>query len=183
MTLALTHLAPRPATEPLSALRNTRVAADGRRVALGVGVSLVVALGVTAVMLFLSGLHTNAQIDRLHQGGVPVEVTVTGCIGELGGSGSNAAGYTCRGSFTLGGGRYTETLPGNERLDPGTLVSAVAVPGDPALVTPTAILAGEHPSSRLFIVPAALTALAVVGAAYMAVAVRRRPQKEVTARV
>ena len=96
-----------------------------------VAVILAVSWHAASVALYVAGARKNAQIADLRQHGVPVEVTITGCQGLLGGSGSNAAGYACRGTFTLDGRRDDEALPGNTLLSPGTKVRAVAVPGDP----------------------------------------------------
>ena len=66
---------------------------DGRRVgqvALGI---VLATLAILAIVFTVVGVHTNQQDDRLHNDGVPVTFTVTGCMGLLGGSGSNAAGY------------------------------------------------------------------------------------------
>jgi hypothetical protein len=107
---------------------------------------------------------------------VVVDIRVTGCLGLLGGSGSNAAGYACRGSFTLDGHRENEAIPGNILRAPGTRLRGVSVPGDPALVTTTGALAGEHASGRVFILP---TILAIILALFVGGLVlrRRRPRR------
>ena len=79
-------------------LRGAGVQVDARRVgrvALGI---VLATLAVLAVVFTIVGVHTNQQDDRLHRDGVPVTFTVAGCLGLLGGSGSNAAGYSCHGS-------------------------------------------------------------------------------------
>ncbi len=86
----------------------------------------------------------------------------------LGGSGSNAAGYSCHGTYTLDGARFTEALPGSDFYRPGTKVAAVAVPGDPALVSPIHIVETQHSSASVFVLPAALTlALLVIVSALL----------------
>ena len=60
---------------------------------------------------------------------------MTACLGQLGGSGSNAAGYQCRGSFTIDGRHYNEIIPGTTLLPLGTTVRGVIDPGDPALIS------------------------------------------------
>ena len=81
-------------------------------------------LAVLVVVFTVAGVHKNSQINRLRHDGVPVTVTVTNCLGLMGGSGSNAAGYSCTGTFTIDGTRYTESLPGTgfrkARLDART---------------------------------------------------------------
>ncbi len=160
-----------PGDAPLTNLRGPAVEVDVRRfVGVLVAVGLL-ALAVLVVLLVLSGVHRNAQIARLHDDGVVVTVTVTGCQGELGGSGSNAAGDVCRGALTLGGRRYHETLPGDRFYRPGAMLRVVAVPSDPALLAPVRVVAGEHTSWRVFILPGVLL---VVLVACGLILVRRR---------
>ena len=90
----------------------------------------------------------------------------------MGGSGSNGAGYACTGTFTFEGGRHTESIPGTAFYAPGSTLRAVVVPGDPALMTPVSVLAGEHASWRVFILPVVLLLVLVLLVA--AVLLRRR---------
>ena len=147
------------ASEPLTHLRGAGVDVDLRRIARVFLVIGLLALAVTAGILFSAGAQKNAQITRLRQHGVPVEITVSGCLGLLGGSGSNAAGYACNGSFTLAGHRYREAIPGNTHYRPGTTVRGVTDPDDPGLLATAAMIAAEHPSGNVFILPAVLSAV------------------------
>ena len=127
------------------------------------------------IVFTIVGIHTNQQDDRLHHDGVPVTFTVTGCLGLLGGSGSNAAGYSCRGTYTLDGKHYSGVqLPGDSFHRPGSTVAAIAVPGDPALVSPASIVATEHSSAGAFVLPAVLAAVLLVLVALLLVLRRRR---------
>ena len=171
---------PRPADgvgEPadrIGQLRGAGVQVDARRVgqvALGI---VLATLAVLAVVFTVVGVHTNQQDDRLHHDGVPVTFTVTGCLGLLGGSGSNAAGYSCHGTYTLDGHRYSEQLPGNSFHRPGSTVAAIAVPGDPALVSPASIVATEHSSAGVFVLPAILAGILLLLVALLLVLRRRR---------
>ena len=140
-------------------LRGATVQFDsGRLVKVVLGVVLST-LAVLAVVFFLAGIHSNDQIDRLHSQGERVTVSVTGCLGLLGGSGSNAAGYSCRGSYTLGGHSHEEALPGSTFYRPGTRIPALAVPGDPALVSPLAVVDTQQSSASVFILPGVLAAV------------------------
>ncbi len=123
-------------------LRGAGVQIDGRRVARVLVGIVIVTLAVLVVVFTVVGIHKNDQIDQLHNQGVPVTFTVTGCMGLLGGTGTNVAGYACHGTYALGGHHYSEQLPGTALHEPGTKVAAVAVPGDPALVSPVSIV--EH---------------------------------------
>jgi hypothetical protein len=148
--------------EPLTSLRAGSVDIDARRIGRAIGVLLLAALVVVAVVLAVAGTQKNNQIDRLRRDGVPVTITVSSCQGLLGGSGSNAAGYTCRGTFTVAGYRYTEGIPGDTLFPPGTTIRAVRVPGDPALVTPLTVLATEQASWRVYLLPAVLLVAAAL---------------------
>ena len=155
-------------------LRGAGVQVDGRRVGqVAIGVVLAT-LAILAIIFTVVGVHTNQQDDRLHHDGVPVTFTVTGCMGLLGGSGSNAAGYACRGTYTLQGHRYNEPLPGTSFHRPGSTVAAIAVPGDPALVSPASIVATEHSSAGVFVLPAILAVILVLLVALLLVLRRRR---------
>lgn len=151
-----------PSNERVGNLRGAGVDVDMRRLGQVVAGVCLVALVVAVVVLVVAGMDKNAQITRLRTQGVPVEVTVTGCLGQLGGSGSNAAGYSCRGTFTLEGHRYDEDLPGDTLLPPGTMLRGVTVPGDPALVSTPGAVAAEHTSRRVFILPIVLVVAAVL---------------------
>ena len=50
-------------------------------------------------------------------------------------------------------------LPGDSFHRPGSTVASIAVPGDPALVSPASIVATEHSSAGAFVLPAVLTAI------------------------
>src|SRR3984957_9986419 len=160
--------------ERVGQLRGAGVQVNGRRVG-QVAFGIVLAtLAILAIVFTIVGVHTNQQDDRLHNDGVPVTFTVRGCLGLLGGSGSNAAGYSCQGTYTLDGARYHEQLPGNSFHRPGSTVAAVAVPGDPALVSPASIVATDHSSAGVFVLPVVLLVALLVLVAILLVLRRRR---------
>jgi hypothetical protein len=166
---------PRSSSEPLSTLRGAGVNYNPRKVAqVAIGLC-VAALAVCVVVFTVAGIHQNNQINTLRHDGVPVTVTVTNCLGLMGGSGSNAAGYSCTASFTVRGAHYSETLPGTDFHDRGATVAATVVPNDPALVSPDAILRTQHASFGVFWLPLILLAILVLFVALI-VAVRRRRQ-------
>jgi hypothetical protein len=148
---------------------------DARRLRAVAAAVCVLALAAATVALFVAGAHKNAQISNLREHGVPITMSVTGCMGLLGGSGSNVAGYACRGTFTLDGRRYDEAIPGNVLRPPGSTVAAVTVPGDPHLVATADQLAAEHPSARVYILPAVL--LVILVALVGIVVLRRRARR------
>jgi hypothetical protein len=145
----------------VSTLRGAGVAADAGRVGrVAIGLVLL-ALAVLVVVLVVAGIEKNSHITELRQHGVPVDATVTGCFGLLGGSGSNPVGFSCHGSFVVDGHRYAVGLPGDRDLPPGTRVAGVTVLGDPSLFTTRQNLATEQASDRVFVLPAIL--LVVLG--------------------
>jgi len=159
--------------EAVSRLRGADVATvDVRRIGQGVVGICLVALAVVAAILFVAGAQKNAQITRLRQHGVAVTVRVTGCFGLLGGSGSNAAGYSCTGTYTVGGHRFTQAIPGDTLRATGSTVRAVSDPNDPALLSTAHAVASQHASWTVFVVPTILlVALALVVGALL---LRRR---------
>ena len=132
----------------------------------------VVALAALSVVLIVAAVHRNAQITSLRRHGVPVEVTVTECLGALGGSGSNAAGYSCRGTFVLDGHRHLVGLPGQSLLAPGATVRLVTVKSNPGLVATSQQVETEHTSWAGLILPTVL--LVVLATLMAAIAVRSR---------
>jgi len=169
---------PEAADDRVGALRGAGVApVNVRRLGQAlVGLSLVALLAV-AVVFFAAGAHKNNQIDDLKRHGVPVTITVTGCLGLAAGSGSNVAGYSCHGRFTLDGQKYDEPIPGTTLYPDGAQLHGVAVPGDPALVTTSRALATESTSNSVYVVPAVLTAVLVVAVGLILVLWRRRSRR------
>jgi hypothetical protein len=158
--------APDRSGEPITSLRGAGVQADVRRVGrVAIGLSLVT-LAAVAIVLLVAGLQKNAEITSLRANGVPVDVTVSRCLGLMGGSGSNLVGYDCNGTYTVDGHVYTEDIPGNASHAPGSTLRGLTVPGDPTLFSTPGAVAAEHPSWRVFIIPAILlvAVLLLVGA-------------------
>ena len=135
-------------------MRGATVSIDGRR-ATQVVVGLTLAtLAVLGVVFIVVGINKNEQINELKDHGVPVTYVVSKCLGLLGGSGSNGAGYACQGSYMVNGRRYFENLPGSSLYGPGDRVNAVSVRSDPTLLSIPAIVDSEHASASVFILPA-----------------------------
>jgi hypothetical protein len=163
--------------ERVAPLRGAGVEINGRQVA-RVFLGIVLAtLAVLAVAFTVIGIHHNRQIDQLRNQSVPVAFTITSCHGLLGGSGSNAAGYSCRGTYKLDGHRYNEFLPGTALRAPGSVVRAIAVPSDPTLVSLDSVVDTEHASASVFVLPAVL--LVALVAILVVLALRWRRTKQV----
>jgi hypothetical protein len=159
---------------PLFTLRGAAVAVDSRRASRVVIILCLLSLAATSAALFVVGARKNAQIGELRNRGVSITVTVTRCIGLLSGSGSNAAGYSCRGSYAYHGTRYEEAIPGNVSRLPGSTLPGVIAPDDPALLSTPAVLRSEQVSWRVFIAPGVLGLVAAAGAALLFGRVRHR---------
>jgi hypothetical protein len=159
---------------PVTTLRGAQVEIDRRRLRqLFVGIWLV-ALAVSAALLAAAGANKNAEINALRTEGVPVTVTITGCLGDLGGTGGNQAGYTCSGRYQVDGRSYHADIPGEQLREPGSTVRAVAVPSDPLLISTAIDVASERTSGSVFVLPAVLAVLLL---ASLAVLGRRRARR------
>jgi hypothetical protein len=114
--------ASRAADAPISTLRGASASVDARRAAQVVVGLIMATLAVLGIVFIVVGINKNDQINELKDHGVPVTYVVSKCLGLLGGSGSNAAGYACEGSYTVDGRRYFENLPGSSNYAPGARV-------------------------------------------------------------
>jgi hypothetical protein len=136
------------------ARRGGEVSADPAVVGRVLRAVVLLVLAVSAIAFTAADVHHDQIVSGLRTDGVSVTVTVTSCLGELGGSGSNAAGYRCFGTYSVDGRSYHGTLPGSSLLGPGTQIRLLTLPGDPSLLA-----AGPGSSSwTVFLVPAALLA-------------------------
>ena len=160
--------------EPVTTLRGARVEVDIGRAARVVSGVCLAAIAVTAVILLIAGIQKNQQITSLQRHGLPVSVTVSNCIGLMGGSGTNVAGYACTGTYTVNGHVYKEAIPGTALHQPGSTVQGVTVSGDPGLLSTAGKVAGDRASWRVFIAPAVLVAGLVV---LIGIVIRRRSHR------
>src|SRR5579862_3147188 len=74
------------------------------------GAALLAGFAIIVIATFINAANDISRIDRLKSHGISVVVTVANCVGNLGGSGSNAAGYTCQGIYRVDGVRYLEDI-------------------------------------------------------------------------
>jgi hypothetical protein len=155
-------------------LRGASVEVDAPRCTRLLAVLAMVGLATSSALLFVAGVRRNAAVTLLRRAGVAVEVTVGGCRGLLGGSGSNPVGYSCWGSFELGGRRYREGIPGNTLLAPGSEIAMLSVPGEPSLLEAPGVVAVERPSARVFVFPGVLAGVLVAGCGTSMARRRRR---------
>lgn len=112
-------------------------AASARAVLL---VGLVATLALFVVIL-LTATANNQRVHRLQTSGIATTITITSCTGNLGGSGSNAAGFTCRGRYSVSGSFFTAVVNGQTTFVPtGQAVAATADPQNPTYVVLTALV-------------------------------------------
>ena len=139
------------------------VEVDSRRIVRWAGLLCVLALAGVVIALTISAVGDNSRQTRLKEHGVPVEVTVTGCVGIGSGIGQATAGYTCRGSYSLDGNEYTAVIRGaNDALPAGDVLQGVTVRGDPGLLSTASAAAKQHSSWTPFVTPIVLGAITVV---------------------
>jgi len=156
------------------------VTIQARRVLDAMAALCVVVLLALAVALTLSAAHGNAHLTALRHHGVPVQVTVTGCLGISSGIGMGVEYWQCRGSYSLGGQTYNEVIHGSRSmLDAGRRLPAIAVPGQPTLLTTVSGVAKAHSGSTLYVV-SALLAVAAIGVilAWVLLSRRRRSRPQ-----
>jgi hypothetical protein len=162
-----------PSSSPaVSRLRGAGVSVDAASVVRTISTVLLVGLTTSVVLLFLSGYRQNHTRQELSDRGAPVMATVDSCLGLLGGSGSNAAGYSCRASFLFQGRIFTESIPGTRLRPRGEAVKLVVDP-----LEPSALALADHvpaPSAGVYVLPGVLLGPEVVSAAALVQLRRRR---------
>jgi hypothetical protein len=142
---------------------------------------VVLALGIvgllTAVVVTtISASDQNSRNARLRRAGVPVVVTVTGCVGYGSGIAQAVNYYQCRGTYTMDGHRFDEVIGGLRAQEPvGERLAAVAVRGEASSVTTTRSVAKPGSTFAPYITPIALGAVAMMLALALGLELRRRP--------
>jgi hypothetical protein len=138
------------------------VPTDTRRVLRIVLWALLGSLAILSIAMVVNGLHHNARAQRLQHHGVAVPVTVTSCLGHATGTGITVNGFTCRGSFALGGRHHNEVIGGSAALfSRGQVVQGVVDPQDPSNLSTARTVKHMTAASRPFAL-AAIPALALV---------------------
>lgn len=163
-----------------TSLRGAAPATVGRKFWLLAGaLGLAIAAAVLAAS-FISATNDNARIDRLKAHGIPVSVTVVACIGNLGGSGSNGTGFTCRGDYRVGATTYHELIGSMTTFSaPGTTVRAVADPSQHTSVVLASALRSSAASRARYVAPGLLTVvLFALVLALLRVARRSKPPRD-----
>jgi hypothetical protein len=163
-----------PGADRVAALRGAGVSVDTARVGRIAVVLGLTAIVIVAAVLLVAGVRKNAQIDSLKAHPVPVDLTIAHCLGLMGGSGSNAAGYECTGTYTFDGRQYTEGVPGLVFHPAGTTVHGIVSDSDPGLFSTTQTVADEQASPARVVLPAVVLVVTLALGAWLVVRVRRR---------
>lgn len=141
---------------------------------------LVAVLAALAVYFAVAGSTESSRLNALRHRGVPVTATVTGCVGISSGVGMGIEYWQCRATYTLAGHTFNEVINGNRvLLETGQGVGAIAVPGDPSLLSTVSSVHRSGSSETDNVIAAVLGAVAVaLGAGWLQLErVRRRRQR------
>jgi len=125
-------------------------------------------LAALTVALIIGAAHENSRNHELQRHGVPVEVTVTSCLGTATGTGITVNGFTCHGSFVLNGQRYDDVIGGSSQLlARGSVLKGVADPQSPAVLSAAQAVRTSTASWRPFIRPAIPLAVLIAVAGFV----------------
>jgi hypothetical protein len=139
---------------------------EPRQVGRTVLIFLAVAMVALIIGLAVNAAHQNSRERKLASRGVPVTATVTSCLGTATGTGITVNGFVCRGSFVLGGHRYTDVIRGISSLKQrGDIVQGVTDPRSPRILSTTAVVAAARPSWHAYLASILLSAALLLIAA------------------
>lgn len=147
----------------MTRLRGATVSLDGRRFGRILLALISCAVAATAGVLLVNAHARNAAIDRLRNGGLPVQVRLSDCLGLMGGSGSTPVGYRCVATYSIGATTYRSHISADGAAPASGRLSAVADPQDRGSITPAATLAAERPSAGGYVLPTALLVCLLAG--------------------
>ncbi len=87
----------------------------------------------------LSWHNDNQRYQRLSAHGIATTIKIGNCTGNLGGSGSNGAGFTCTGTYLVRGQTKTETVAAQSTfLAPGSSLPGIVDPANTNFVIASA---------------------------------------------
>ena len=126
------------------------------------GALVLVIFAVTLAVSFISAAHDNSRIERLKNHGITLSATVNSCIGNLGGSGSNASSYTCVATYAIATANYHEVVGRMSSFAaPGTRVAVVADPSQPSTIELASAVRSSSASNSVYVAPGLLGVLFV----------------------
>jgi PhnB protein len=148
---------------------------DARKVGRALIALTVLALAGVVVATTIGAAHQNSAQTKLQRFGVPIDVTVVGCVSYGSGIGQGVTYWACRGAYTLDGHVYrSEPIGGNRAFQPaGKTLRAYTVPGDPSLVSAAAVTK-KFSSWTPYITPIVLAVVTVALALGLVLWPRRR---------
>jgi hypothetical protein len=165
-----------PPHERVASLRGAQAASLGRRFWLRAATVGLVVFAVALTLSFASTLNDHARLDRMKAHGVPVAVTVSNCVGNMGGSGSSVAGYVCRGTYDLGGVTYHEIISSMTTFaSPGSHVAAIADPSQHGYVALASAVNSSTSSAFVVLIFLAVVLLILVA---LLIRIRRRVRSD-----
>lgn len=165
-----------PRRENVASLRGANAGSIGRTFWLGAAALGLAIFTAVLVVSLVSAFNDNARIERMKAHGIPLTVTVTTCDGNLGGSGSNGAGYTCRGTYRIDNTTFHEVIGSMTSFAAsGTAVRAVADPSNHGTITLSTAVKSSKASPWAFVAPGALTVATVILTWLFVRVARRRP--------
>jgi hypothetical protein len=178
------ELPPSPGPAPgdrVASLRGAQAASLGRRFWLRAATVGLVIFAVAIALSFASTLNDHSRLDRMKSHGIPISVTISNCVGNMGGSGSNVAGYVCRGTYALDGVKYNEIISSMTTFaSPGSRVHAIADPSQHGYVALASAITNASSSSAAFVVLIILFAVLLLLATLLfRIARRPRPEDDV----
>jgi hypothetical protein len=141
----------------VSSLRGAEATKVGRGFWIVIESIGLVIFAVVVVISFLSAANDDARISRLKSHGIAVAITNVGCVGNLGGSGSNGSGYTCTGTYEVNGTKYREVIRSMTAYSsPTTAVRGVVDPSQHSSVELATSVKTSSSSLSVFIAPTLL---------------------------
>ena len=165
-----------PQRDHIASLRGASAGSIGRTFWLGAAALGLAVFAAVLMVSMVSAFNDNARIERMKAHGIPVTVIVTTCNGNLGGSGSNGAGYTCRGAYRVGGTTFHEVIGSMATFAAsGTAVRAVADPSNHGTIALSSAVKTSKASPWAFVPPGALAVLVIILTWLFVRVVRRRP--------
>lgn len=147
----------------VASLRGAQAASLGRQFWLRAATVGLVIFAVAIALSFASTLNDHSRLARMKANGIPVTVTISNCVGNMGGSGSNVAGYVCRGTYAIDGVKFSEIISSMTTFaSPGSGVPAIADPSQHGYIALASAIRHASSSSTAFLVLIALIAVFVL---------------------
>ena len=151
------HIDVPSSNERVAAMRGGDAVGVAPRAWVVVGALALLVVGALLAISVISAANDNARITRMKDHGIAVTAVVGSCVGNLGGSGSNAANYTCRGQYAVAGTAFDEVIGAMSTFAaPGSHVAAVADPSRPSTIELATAVATSTASWRAYVVPGLL---------------------------